>query len=784
MGDLMHLLDSLSLSYPDHGFVCLSPADRWEDGSIVGSGTVGALSFCRPHREEIVLSHEELFLPIYPAGGFFQLAPHLEHIREMVLSNRGAEAMRFTMDLAREAGYERRTLTDPFVGACSLRVSMEESSVDRYARSVDFATGDSVTAWSDASGIYHRRVFASRARGVVAIEISSPTSSPISASLSLARIERDLDTELFASMITREDATVDADLIAYGVQFKRLVPSQRLLGYDVLARVVATDGETNSTTAGLSVSNATRLVILVEIQPDLSDRPLDRDAVVQRLRDLSVDYDQLLSEHAAIHGEMFGRVALALGDPDDATTDAVALQEGSRVGATDPALVQKAFEAGRYAVISSTGRLPPALQGIWTGTWKPNWSGDFTLNGNLQSAVASSLSGNHYECLRAALEYLSGMMDDFRTCAQELFGFRGIWIPWRSSTHGQCHYAGYRDGHNAFPGTYWYASMAWWAWHYYDYWLHTHDQSFFDALLKPFFLESALFYEDYLSVEQDGRLVLVPSYSPENDPANGHGLQPNATMTIAAIRQFARTLLSMAEKLEIDASRRATWTRILAMLPDYQIEPDGALSEWAWPGVRNQENHRHASHLYPVFDGVSPEIAASPELQEACRVAIDKRLEYRRDRNGAEMAFGLTQLGMSASYLRDTQLAYECLEWMTNSYWSPAMVSQHDPGAILNVDISGGLPALVINMLVQSFEPPSADDPWEIHVLPCLPDAWPRGSIAGVRCRGGFEVSVRWSTGSADEVRIRSLHGAPCRLTCNGATKDVSFADGLAAVEF
>jgi len=308
--------------------------------------------------------------------------------------------------------------------------------------------------------------------------------------------------------------------------------------------------------------------------------------------------------------------------------------------------------------------------------------------------------------------------------------------------------------------------------------LHTGDDEFFRSQLTPFLLESASFYEDYLGVERDGKFVLVPSYSPENDPANGHGLQPNATMTIAAIRQLLRTLLTVGDRLGVDAARLELWRTMLAKMPDYTVDPSGALSEWAWPGLTNNENHRHASHLYPLYDGIAPEIAASPHLQEACRVAIEKRLEYRRAKNGAEMAFGLVQLGMSAAYLRDTAHAYECVQWLMNSYWSPAMVSQHDPGEILNTDISGGLPALIITMLVQSFEPAAPGSPWRIVILPCLPREWPDGSLRGVRCRGGFEVSVEWARRTVGRLEVTSLRGERCEVELDGRVELPVFSGG------
>jgi alpha-L-fucosidase 2 len=106
------------------------------------------------------------------------------------------------------------------------------------------------------------------------------------------------------------------------------------------------------------------------------------------------------------------------------------------------------------------------------------------------------------------------------------------------------------------------------------------------------------------------------------------------------------------------------------------------------------------------------------------------------------------------------------------------MVSQHDPGDILNLDISGGLPAVIMNMLVQSFEPKSPGSPWRISILPCLPDEWPDGSLEGVRCRGGFEVSIHWSGGVLKRVEIVSLRGEPCEVEYGERVEEAVFDDG------
>ena len=51
------------------GFVSAEPAATWEQGLLLGNGTVGANVFGRPLDETIVFTHERLFLPMGPPRG-------------------------------------------------------------------------------------------------------------------------------------------------------------------------------------------------------------------------------------------------------------------------------------------------------------------------------------------------------------------------------------------------------------------------------------------------------------------------------------------------------------------------------------------------------------------------------------------------------------------------------------------------------------------------------------------------------------------------------------------
>ncbi|MFO8027940.1 MAG: hypothetical protein R6U56_09775, partial [Opitutales bacterium] len=88
-------------------------------------------------------------------------------------------------------------------------------------------------------------------------------------------------------------------------------------------------------------------------------------------------------------------------------------------------------------------------------------------------------------------------------------------------------------------------------------------------------------------------------------------------------------------------------------------------------------------------------------------------------------------------------------------------------------DISGGQPALIIQMLVGS-------EVGEIRLLPALPEQWPEGSIEGVLCRGAIEIErLEWTPGQVD-VTLVSKEKQTVNLSVGDSLKTVSLPAGRA----
>ena len=349
----------------------------------------------------------------------------------------------------------------------------------------------------------------------------------------------------------------------------------------------------------LVVRNAKEIIVLIGIKLSYSF-PLKVVANIEKYMD--IPYSNLLDAHTNIHSAMFNQFNLQLGSGEKTCQTAEDLMASSSFGNLKPELVNQLCEASRYALISSTGEIPPTLQGIWGGTWCPTWSSDFTLNGNVPSVIACGLNTNLQELTEAYLNLMRSMFDDFRDNARDLYNAPGIFVPSRVSSSGKTYHYG-----SEYPHLLWCAGNAWTSQIFYDYWQYTGNKQFLKEKAIPFMLASVDFYEFILTKDKDGKYMFLPSYSPEIGPRGKHPLAINVTIDVAALKQLLRNLLKLSEQGLIKTEKIAVWKDIFENLPAYAIDKQGDLKEWIWSDFHNDNRHSHASHLYPLFYEVDPD---------------------------------------------------------------------------------------------------------------------------------------------------------------------------------
>jgi alpha-L-fucosidase 2 len=750
--DIHHWDDSQPLTVPDRGFVSSQPANIWEEGLICGNGVIGANALSRPLNERIIFTHERLFLPMGPPVMPPDQSARLFEIRRLIERGLYRQATELQFNLSGQSGF---MYPDFFVPAFDLVIRSEsKGEVRGYGRSVNFQTGEAIVRWMDDRGSFERRLFVSRADGVAALEITGSKVGSIDCKLALEprepsdQLNTDSDIakrsdQMFKEHVCDIRTTATCSSLTYSNRYLKAYPGS-IHALEGVARVIVTGGETEAGTNGaLTVRGADRILILVDLMPIYDPDKSEIRNMEEVLAELPDDYACLLQRHARLHAEMFNRMRLDLGGGADHQRTVEDLLVESTCENPNFALIEKEFDAGRYNIISSTGELPPNLQGVWGGTYVPDWASDYTHNGNVPSAVASNLMGNMPELMLAYTNYIESLVPWLEINAKHLFGARGIVLPSRTSTHGF---------NNAlapdFAGGFWVAGAGWAAHFFYDYYLYTGDRKFLKEHALPFMQKAVLFFEDYLYEGPDGKWIFSPTQSPENTPGNSKSQGTfNATMDVAVAKELLRNTIAASMELECNQTEIPRWQRMLDKMPDYMVDDRGIIKEWLTPLLENNDSHRHSSQLYPLFYGMPEEIKRSPELRAAFRKSIEFKLDnYWRNNQRGFMSFGLVQLGQAAASLGEGDLAYRCLTQLINRYWLNNLASMHNHRSLFNMDISGGMPAVILQMLV-------ASEPGKLHLLPALPKAWPTGTIEGVLCRGRIEV--------------RRLHWTPAGIECD-----------------
>lgn len=732
---------------PRHGIHDTAPAARWEDGFLSGNGECGLIALGDPVAERVIVNHHRFVRP----NGSRQMAQpavadRLDEVRDLVLAGEAMAAQRAFSDGRRLAW------TQPFhPGFVIVLDRVNPAPAHDYLRETDFRTGEVSATWTDIAGVWRSRAFASRADRVLVYELAGPT-------LDLAvRLSGDLPGRPAGVGYTSVAETGDVREVLFTIR-GTYPPGLGAYGFAGVTRLVTVEGQVRVDDDRAIVRGASRLMLMTVL--DRTDVPPDEGLLREQLDALPAEYEQLLGRHIALHAPMYERVELDLGISPAERAQPVGelLAAQDRDPSPSPALLEAMFHAGRYMLISSSGVLPPRLTGLWLGEWDAAWSGDFTTDANLNLQLAGAGIGALPEAVESLRAMIAEQIDDWRENARAVFGARGVLAPSRTDgEHGRLFHL---DAD--WPWAMWVAGADWLLLPLLEHWQVTGDDAFLADPLAPWLVEAATFFEDFLAREDEhGSLVLVPSYSPEVGPAAHAGAAAvNATMDIAAARHALSAAVEACTRLGTEEAAIARWQTLLKQLPPYVVDERGALAEWAWAGLVTPDDHRHVSHLYPVWPlhEITPD--DTPELAAAARRA----LVLRGDENLS--AHGSLHRALCAARLKDAALAEENLgKILGNDMVFRSLMTSHNPGLeTFNADAAHAIPAVILEALVDS-------RPGVIELLPALSRRWARGRIGGVRCRNRVTVAeLSWDLERASaHAVLRSAVDVTVSVRCAGA---------------
>ena len=752
-----------------------APATRWEDCYLTGNGRHGALVHGDTRDETLVVTHHTMVRPhssaeVEPA----RPAPVLREVQDALPAGDPAAAGRLF------AGGWGIAPPQPFHPAFAVRWHRPDARpAAGYRRRLDFRTGIASAGWREGSGEgeWRSSCFTSRTDDTVVQHLAAPLGrtveavveldgrlpgSPPELRLAVRSVYRpgQLATSTAPGTPSAPPGPRDSALLRLRARY----PDSEI-GYRGATRVIAVGGEVVCDGPRIRVTGARELLLLTRtVRGRVTTGCTELALLDTGMYQLPDDLAGLLARHVPVHREAYDRVILDLGgDPAERALPVVELLErqADTPGRLTPALLEQLFAAGRYHLLSASGYRPPRLCGLWAGDWNTAWSGAFTCNASLNLQIASAAAAALPEASLAHADLVLGQLDDWRLNARLLHGTRGVVAPAHTDGENgrQCHLDDLPPHHL------WTAGADWLLKPLLEHVETTGDEKFLRGRLLPALIETAAFYEDFLTrTGPDGRVVIVPSYSPENHPADPDPADPdpagiaagacvNATMDIAAARHALTTAAGLCARYTPDGitpERTALWRQLADRLPDYRVNADGALAEWAWPDHRDSYDHRYISHLYPVWplDEITPE--DTPALAEAARTAL--RLRGDEDDSG----HGYLHRALAAARLEDAPWAARNLSRLLDrDFFFRSLMSSHYPYRnVYNADVAHALPAVLIEMLVRS-RPAGRDGCGRLTLLPALPDTLPTGTLSGIRTR--FCATVTELSWDLPGSRIRAV---------------------------
>ncbi len=713
-------------------------ATNWQDAFLSGNGEYAIMVYGNALNETIIFNDHKFEQP----NGSLNLHPPvinnlLPEVRSELLAGSYQNAQSTFPN-----GWDLHW-TQPFhPGYEMLLDTTSGGSISGYKRSTNFETGEIAVQWSDGLGNWSRSSFVSRADDVVVQEFTAPSQGTLTFTIQLNQNLPDLPSGMVFTNTVSTDSNNHTFLNLRGQYTSD--PTQG--GYEGVTWVVRTGGSQSISGTTLTITKATSVLLLTKLDryanaTQWNNKPLQAEVVT-----LSTSYSTLLSRHVAIHQAIYDRMTINFNaSSSDLALDTTDLlnKQISNPGAPNPALLQQMFNAGRYHFISSSGYFPPRLQGIWGGSWEPNWSDDFTTDANINLQIGGTNIGNTSEMTQAYINLILNEIANWQTNATNIYGTRGILAPPR--TDGMDGYLFHFYG--GFPGEMWTGGADWLLYPLYEYYMVTGNTSFLQNQLWPWLEQLAYFYEDFLTeTDSKGNYIFFPSFSPENVSPDSQGAEAtiNATQDIAAGKHALQTAIAVANTLGVEQGSGKgveRWTALLAKIPPYRVNSDGALAEWVWPSLGDNYNHRHVSHLYPVWPlhEITPE--SNPTLAAAAAQALARRI------NNGYAAHGYLHRALSWARLKNgQQVETHLLDILANKFVFRSLMTSHYPNYnTYNADSAHTLPTVMIEMLADS-QPASSSQLGITEFLPALPGSLTQGSITGVVGRNRVTVvSLSWN---------------------------------------
>lgn len=699
------------------------PAKVWEEALPLGNGKLGAMIFGGVSKEHIQLNEDSVWYGGPVDRNNPDAKENLPKIRELILNGKISEAeklMKYALSGTPNSQHPYQTLGDLFIDFG------EDFKEIGYKRSLDLDTAIYTNQFVNGDITYSREAFISAPDNVLIFHLTANGSSKISFNALLIR-------ECFfthALKASDNGIMLDGNLGKDGLDF------------GLMLKAKAKNGKVEVIGEHLIVEDADEVTLYFTAGTTYRMKNVKDELEVILENAMSFDYNDLKNRHIEDYQRLYNRVEFNLEDIDkynEIPTD-VRLAHAQE-GTVDKGLSKLYFDFGRYLLIacSREGSLPATLQGIWNKDMNPPWNSKYTININTQMNYWPAESCNLSECHLPLFELIKKMVPNGKVTAEKMYGCKGFVAHHNTDIWGD---TAVQD--HWIPGSYWVLGAAWLCTHQWTHYEFTKDKKFLEEAF-PIMREAALFFLDFF-IEDNGYLKTCPSVSPENTfilPSGERGANTaGVTMDNQIIRDLFTQCIKVAKILDIDDELNTQIKAAMEKLVPTQIGKHGQIMEWPEDYEEAEPGHRHISHLFGLHPSEQITMDGTPELANAARVTLERRLSHGGGHTGWSRAWIMNHYAR----LWDGEKAYYNLEMLLAKSTLPNMFDNHPP---FQIDGNFGGCAAIAEMLVQSTSE-------RVILLPALPKAWSNGSVRGLCVKGCAEVTMTWEDGILESISLNA----------------------------
>lgn len=283
------------------------------------------------------------------------------------------------------------------------------------------------------------------------------------------------------------------------------------------------------------------------------------------------------------------------------------------------------------------------------------------------------------------------------------------------------------------------------AWICHNVWRHyrySMDDEMLRNVLYPILRGSVNYYIHLLEEEEDGRLHLPPTISPEYGSFMRTRVR-DCHYDLALLRWGCETLLAISERLGEADPLCWKWLHVLDRLAPLPVDETGFMIGRDTPLAYG---HRHFSHLLAVF----PLHLVCCDKEED-RELIATSLRHWIGKEGDLRGFSLTGAASIAATLGWGNEALRLLQALLLIVKPNTMYKEAGP--VIETPLAGA--EAIHDMLLQSWG-------GTIRIFPAVPDEWREAAFHDLRAEGAFLVSAVRSEGRTRFIRVKSLAGEPC----------------------